>query len=191
MTDTVRFLRAHVNGIVPISVMLALIVIAVAGSATAEQGAARVRTGIDADRVWATLTDFARWPSIFPSLVSLCAEAPDDSALRLRQKTRSFGVELVHTSRVYVDAVGHRLDLVLDPAYENGLDELTSAWIVTALDDGSSEIELRLLADVAALPIPGFVKSSLLRRSVEESADALAEAAERQRAGSNRPIDPC
>ncbi len=78
-------------------------------------------------------------------------------------------------------------------AFENGLDHLTSAWIVTALADGSSEIELRLRADVA-LPIPGFVKSRLLRRSVEESADALVEAAEaagRWPVRSQRPIDPC
>ena len=190
MTDTVRFLRVRVNGIVSSSVFSVLIVIAVVSSAAAEQGAARVRTLVDAERVWATLTDFARWPSIFPSLVSLCAEAPDSSALRLRQTTRSFGLELVHTSRVYLDATAHRLDLVLDPDYPNGLDALTSSWIVTALDDGSSEIELRLQADLA-LPLPGFVKSSLLRRSVEESAESLAEAAERQTAARDRPIDPC
>ncbi len=190
MTDTVRFLRGCVNGIASIRGMAVLIVIAVASSAAAEQGAARVRTRIDAERVWATLTDFSRWPSIFPSLVALCAEAPDSSAVRLRQTTRSFGVELVHTSRVYIDATAHRLDLVLDPAYSNGLDELTSSWIVTALDGGSSEIELRLQADLA-IPLPGFVKSSLLRRSVEESAEALAGAAERQAAARDRSIDPC
>lgn len=167
-----------------------LLAILATSAAAADQDRARIRTSIGADRVWATLSDFSRWPNIFPDLVSLCEEAADDDALWLRQSMRSFGLRLVHTSRVYLDPTGRRLDLELDPSYPHALDDFTSTWIVTPLDDAGSVIELRVRADLA-LPVPGFVRRSLLRDSVQESVQALIDAAEDSAPAAAEPLESC
>lgn len=179
-----RLLRVHAVA------MLLLLPFLAASVAAADQEMARIQTRIGADRVWATLTDFSRWPNIFPDLVSLCEEVSDDDKLLLRQAMRSFGLQLVHTSRVDLDPASRRLDLELAPSYPHGLEEFTSTWIVTSLDDESSVIELRVRADLA-LPIPGFVKRSLLRDSVQESAQALIDAAEDSAPGDAEPLGSC
>lgn len=176
-----------------LSLTVVLLVATLTAPAAAEQGRARAHARVGADRVWATLLEFQRWPAIFPGLTALCRETSAEDALLVRQVTRSFGMELVHTSRVTIYPAAHRLDLALEPSYPNGLDELESAWIITPRSDGSSEIELRLSADLA-VPIPGFLKRSLLRSSVEDSVAALAAAAEHRparRSSTGPSMDSC
>jgi ribosome-associated toxin RatA of RatAB toxin-antitoxin module len=146
--------------------------------AVAEGPSGTADVGAPAELAWQVLTDFAAWPSFMPSIVRVSVRELGGSELKLRHETESMGFEVAFTCHTKVDADAFRLDLHLDESEPTDLAAMDATWQVVPLPNGGARIEFR--SDVRSGAVPAFVERRMVKKSVEETVEAVAAEIERR-----------
>lgn len=160
--------------------LLAAVLLAAPPARAVEHASASADVAHSPDAVWALLSDFERWPQVFPSVTSLAVDRVDAQRVRLHIRTSVAGQVVRYTLAATVDADARRIDCALDPSAPADVAALASSWRVRRMPGGGARIELRVRSE-SGFAVPAFVERQITARSTRQSVSALVAALSAQR----------
>jgi len=137
------------------------------------------RVALEPERVFEVLGDVQAWPAYMPDLERIEVEPLGPNRLAVRQTHRVLGRSVRTHSIAVVDSQRRRIVLALAPDAPQDVEIMTAEWRVSEDGSGGTRIELRSTVRTG-LPVPGFLERRVVARSIEASARALRDEAERR-----------
>lgn len=147
-------------------------------SARAEGPTGSIDVSAPAELAWQVLTDFAAWPEFMPSINRVAVRELGGSELKLRHETETMGFHVEFTALTEVDTDALRLHLWLDESEPADLVAMDATWQVVPLAAGGARIEFR--SDVRSGAVPAFVERRMVKKSVDETVEAVAAEIQRR-----------
>ncbi|MDH3687772.1 MAG: SRPBCC family protein [Myxococcales bacterium] len=149
-----------------------------AATAQAEGPSGSIDVSAPAELAWQVLTDFAAWPRFMPSIHRVAVRELGASELKLRHETETMGFQVEFTALTEVDSDALRLHLRLDESEPADLAAMDATWQVVPLAAGGARIEFR--SDVRSGAVPAFVERRMVKKSVDETVEAVAAEIQRR-----------
>jgi len=132
------------------------------------------------EAVWSVLTNFERWPDVFPAVSEVSIRTRNDGRVVLRQSSGKFGFAFTYTTLVTLDAGMGRVEQILDSSATNDVTEAHFVWQLIPVDERDATIAVLQARLDSGQPVPGFIRRKLLRRGALESMEALAAEVQRR-----------
>lgn len=132
-----------------------------------------------AAEVWAVLADFESRPEFLPNIRESHVERVEDSRVWISQHVSVFWMQIRYTLIMTLDPARGLMTSVLDHSAPHDIRDSHGSWDVLPHGDASALLVSRSRVETG-MPVPGIIKSYLVKNSLPQMMSSLRNEVERR-----------